>query len=113
MEEKLFFKSLYLTLSFIPKHYKPNYSYDHVAFRKHDMANDREEERVAHKIKTKIAHLQREKKQLEQEIKLLEKKNETLHKQNKTILLWWFSRKLKMRKIKLDALNQLMPSSKF
>ena len=78
-----------------------------------DRKRENEQEKIARIIKRKIIHLQHEKQRVENEIRVLEKKCETLHKQNRKLLLWWYTRKLQMKKIKLDSLKKITPSAKF
>lgn len=78
-----------------------------------DKKREREQEKLARAIKTKITHLQHKKQRMEQDIRALEKKVEALHKKGRTVLIWWYSRKLRIKKIKLDALNKITPSAKF
>ncbi|HLC20038.1 MAG TPA: hypothetical protein VJK72_03900 [Candidatus Nanoarchaeia archaeon] len=77
-----------------------------------DRKRENEQEKIARIIKRKIIHLQHEKQRVENEIKLLEKKCETLHKQKRNFRLWWYTRKLRIKKIKLDSLKKITPSAK-
>mgnify|MGYP001613826227 FL=1 len=78
-----------------------------------DKKREKEQEKLAHVIKRKITHLQNEKRQLEIEIRSLKKKLEILHKQKRTFLVWWYTRKLQLKQLKLDSLNKITPSAKF
>ena len=78
-----------------------------------DKKRERQQEKLARVIKRKIAHLQHEKQRMEQDIELLKKRVEILHRQKRTFLVWWYSRKLRIKQVKLDSLKKITPSAKF
>ncbi|HLC74819.1 MAG TPA: hypothetical protein VJH88_03095 [Candidatus Nanoarchaeia archaeon] len=78
-----------------------------------DKKREQQEKKLQKVIVHKIEHLQNKMKRLDAEVKHLENKVKALHAKNSTIKLWWYTRKLRIRRMQLDSLKSITPSAKF